>query len=805
MSRTLVAFLVVALVSATVLAVVGSALATNRTWTVTKYPGPAKNSVVWDSIKPSAAGKWSVTVSDFGLASLTIDMYKATGSKLALLSSQKLDFSKTPYAIVTSREIHLQAGVQYFFSFTPAGKTGTYAIVVENFGGPQDVPPVASFTVTVINQYNRTVYVDGSASYDPDGTIVSYSWNFGDGTGWIDAGPLTSHAYAADGTYGITLIVTDNAGLTGNTSQLVVIQKPDLFPVASFTVSQAGLFVVTNASASYDPDGTIIRYQWQWGDGSANETSTSPLAAHLYAEPGVYTIFLEVMDNAYLTDVTFQSVSLVSVAPNVSYEFKDFFNVPYGEWWDIRTPLYGDRPVNANCFNATSIADGLCTVADASLPAVEGYPYVNWFPGYMGSLFYNNPSNDPFIYAPYRMHVSGRNVAGYDLAEPVVAPVLNPSAAPGNELFVNWSFDYLDLAAAMSLEDQGCPGYITSANDGLLGHSRIYLSLDTQEARRVLGMPANVKTPDQIGAWLTANVNPSCGTAGSLETALQNWFANQGNGKYDIYSAFLYFYTPFFTNVPAWYVNPDGSMTLTLDMVAWGTEVLLARWFYWGNASYTDNVMNSSAAAGFLGMEAPYMEGLRFSAGFDATSISFELNTAVEYHFKLQAAPGPDGTYRTATNQDHDDVPYWTWGPILGDLITASAPNPYSELSRYAGLTYIHTTPGGINYGLAGPYDYVPATWNLGLAENWSFAFPTGPVLFVDPNLTPIPSNPQGGLVTYLAPLALLGTNPSGYGHWDATMETWVITGPALTGGPPGSPGAYPLAPFGAIFLAPGP
>ena len=53
---------------------------------------------------------------------------------------------------------------------------------------------------------------DGSGSSDPDGTIMSYDWDFGDGTVVLDAGPTPTHAYAAVGLYNVTLTVTDDAG-----------------------------------------------------------------------------------------------------------------------------------------------------------------------------------------------------------------------------------------------------------------------------------------------------------------------------------------------------------------------------------------------------------------------------------------------------------------------------------------------------------------------------------------------------------------------------------------------------------------
>jgi len=72
--------------------------------------------------------------------------------------------------------------------------------------------PLASFTYTPADPaVGETVTFDASASYDPDGTIVSYSWDFGDGAS--GSGITTTHVYAAGGTYTVALTAIDNEGL----------------------------------------------------------------------------------------------------------------------------------------------------------------------------------------------------------------------------------------------------------------------------------------------------------------------------------------------------------------------------------------------------------------------------------------------------------------------------------------------------------------------------------------------------------------------------------------------------------------
>jgi len=83
---------------------------------------------------------------------------------------------------------------------------------------PANDPPVAAFTVSPLPTYvGDTVSFDGSGSYDPDGSIVSYDWEFGDGTS--ATGVSVSHVFPSNGTYVVELTVTDNEGGQGVDSQ----------------------------------------------------------------------------------------------------------------------------------------------------------------------------------------------------------------------------------------------------------------------------------------------------------------------------------------------------------------------------------------------------------------------------------------------------------------------------------------------------------------------------------------------------------------------------------------------------------
>ena len=78
---------------------------------------------------------------------------------------------------------------------------------------PKPLPPEASFTYSPLNPAaNKTVTFDASNSSDPDGTIIIYLWDVGDGT--TGAGITATHSYKLDGTYTVTLTITDNNALT---------------------------------------------------------------------------------------------------------------------------------------------------------------------------------------------------------------------------------------------------------------------------------------------------------------------------------------------------------------------------------------------------------------------------------------------------------------------------------------------------------------------------------------------------------------------------------------------------------------
>lgn len=93
-------------------------------------------------------------------------------------------------------------------------------------------PPYAYFEASAYTAYvNEEIIFNASKSNDPDGEIVSYQWNFGDGT--TGAGAVITHTYSTMGTFAVTLTVTDNDGLNSTkTINITIIERPppDVMP-----------------------------------------------------------------------------------------------------------------------------------------------------------------------------------------------------------------------------------------------------------------------------------------------------------------------------------------------------------------------------------------------------------------------------------------------------------------------------------------------------------------------------------------------------------------------------------------------
>src|SRR5205807_1999763 len=169
-----------------------------------------------------------------------------------------------------------------FTTTTLTGATSTTSTLAGSLA------PVANAGPDQFTQTLSTLTFNGSGSFDPGGTIVSYSWRFGDGG--TASGIAVTHAYATAGVYTATLTVTDSRGASASDTAVVrVANRP---PVANAGPDQSGILgsaVMLRGSGS-DPDGTITSYRWDFGGGVVCQPATvfvskySPTGARLWSK-----------------------------------------------------------------------------------------------------------------------------------------------------------------------------------------------------------------------------------------------------------------------------------------------------------------------------------------------------------------------------------------------------------------------------------------------------------------------------------------------------------------------------------------
>ena len=159
-----------------------------------------------------------------------------------------------------------------------------------------------------------SILFDGSLSSDPDDDPLTYLWDFGDGATSDDKNP--AHTYLQEGNYTVTLVVND--GKTNSDPSISTATVYDTDPVADFTTSTTTGIVslgvnFTDISTSYDG---ISSWQWDFdNDGMVDSTDQNP--AHVYPNPGSYTVSLTVQEADGDRDIeTKTDYITVSPSPN---------------------------------------------------------------------------------------------------------------------------------------------------------------------------------------------------------------------------------------------------------------------------------------------------------------------------------------------------------------------------------------------------------------------------------------------------------------------------------------------------------
>jgi len=179
-------------------------------------------------------------------------------------------------------------------------RTDTASLEVEVSSGP-----LAVITSSVTRgQAPLAVTFDGSESRALTGSILSWTWDFGDGS--QGSGVLVTHVYPAGGRFTVTLTVEDSQGETGTDEvEIVVLEAPTAVFTASASLGRVPMSVVFDARGSSDPDGTIESYVWNFGEGPEERPAQT---THVFKTAGTWVVSLEVTDDDGLSDISLGTV-----------------------------------------------------------------------------------------------------------------------------------------------------------------------------------------------------------------------------------------------------------------------------------------------------------------------------------------------------------------------------------------------------------------------------------------------------------------------------------------------------------------
>lgn len=298
---------------------------------LTAYKGSLESGFSQELIlNPVASGNATPTATNRSFSTVENSQFRGT------LSASDPDGDPLTYRIVQNGRLGsavISNSSTGAFTYTPSrGASGTDVFSFKVNDGTVD-SNTATITVRITALNNPPTAVisssapagavpflvrfDGTGSTDGDGTIAAYSWDFGDGK--TASGARVSHTYVDAGNYSVRLRVTDNSGTSDTATLPIVVTRagnkpPKPIVSASSARGKAPLPVTFDATGSYDADGRIVRYRWNFNDGT---TASGPRVTHVFADPGVYDVVLRVTDDKGVTSSLTYAIQALDVRASI--------------------------------------------------------------------------------------------------------------------------------------------------------------------------------------------------------------------------------------------------------------------------------------------------------------------------------------------------------------------------------------------------------------------------------------------------------------------------------------------------------
>ena len=681
---------------------------------------------------------------------------------------------------------------------------------------------------TVDSVVDGKVVLDASASSDFDGSIVSYHWEFGDGTtlnGWY---PIVNHHYDM-GNYVINLTTRDNEGKYSLKSIVTIAIQANL--LAKIVMPDSAIVdevVQLDGSRSYSFDGmAITQYLWDFGD-STTGSGVNP--THQWTTPGTYVVKLRVKDslNRYGPNMTGRilispsGISALSVeaerhslfpgeTTNLHIKAVDASGTLVSSGAEVQVDAnrgsYGwtGLPITTNLVGGEITIPVKCAKTYAynitayltGTPSVIGYEHVTIanrtvemtvydfmqypFGADFGKNEWNNYWNFSYrgkygdcvfrweypclnyyatsgtnlltsnIDTNYRLHVEARNLTDLSMADPIFFPRLN--TGPGGNVSFTWDYHYMNCSEFYGYNlqqspDPRLPSYGYSWNqfdkvnwartdpfsyysqsisgyDGWETWMHIHVTMDEDAAYQMINMPRFNFTDDPIKWWNWIDWDLYKSKNYTVRDAWDAFWIYEGGdsdfqGRLDVkscddgYAWAMGLYGEQFNLSSNGMSGKDRRITLEVNQIGYGAEVLLARWLYWGGVSTGWNWPNATRY-GIVPFE-PYYDDFHMSGEFNDKTGNLTLDTGVIYGFRAQKSKDPNIAPDTAA---------WRWEQIMVDYMedggtpfwSKSEMNLWSKNWTY-GVGFEVWDPAGTAWGTYIQADQSPNVIRLGLGQS---------------------------------------------------------------------------------------
>ena len=184
------------------------------------------------------------------------------------------------------------------------------------------IKPISNFTFSPNKIFSYDLVKFNDTSYDPDGYITSWFWDFGDGN--ISYSRNATNIYENDGIFNVTLEITDNYGVNNKSIKKLNISNSK--PIVRFyynPIQPNDLDNIIFYDESYDKDGGIVRWEWDFGDGTILLNPNNPREiVHKYEDNGTYNVTLKVYDNDNVVNFTSIEINVLNVKPSANFYYK---------------------------------------------------------------------------------------------------------------------------------------------------------------------------------------------------------------------------------------------------------------------------------------------------------------------------------------------------------------------------------------------------------------------------------------------------------------------------------------------------